>query len=48
MKRGMWQAGQGLMEYSMAVVLVAVLVLAIIAILGHGTSGLFGTAVYNF
>jgi Flp pilus assembly pilin Flp len=48
MKMDLWEAGQGLLEYSMAVVLVAVLILAIVAILGHGTNGLFGNVVYNF
>ncbi|MCK4740721.1 MAG: pilus assembly protein [Anaerolineales bacterium] len=42
------QRGQGLLEYGMLIILVAVLVIVVIAVLGPSTGNLFSDAVTVF
>ncbi len=42
------QRGQGLLEYGLLIILVAVLVLVVIAILGPSTGNLFSDALTAF
>ena len=47
MPNGAGQDGQGLLEYALAIVLIAVIVLIIVAVLGRSTGNLFSNVVYN-
>jgi len=42
------QSGQGLLEYGMLIILVAVLVIVVIALLGPSTGNLFSDALTAF
>ncbi|MBI3244438.1 MAG: pilus assembly protein [Chloroflexi bacterium] len=48
MCRHKWEKGQGLIEYGMIIILVAILVMALLLILGPAVGNIFSNVIVQF